>query len=88
MGMSPGYPPMGTHLQGSAPTQCRSRGAKASLVTGPPMRRAKEAGRGPRCPGLEEAPDRDAKLIKSWETWVHCPALQRVQWWWWRGGNP
>lgn len=79
-GMSPGYPHMGTHLQGPAPTRCRSRGAKASLAMGPTTCRPKEVGRGPRCPGLEEATDRDAKLIKSWETWVHCPALQRVMW--------
>lgn len=39
MGMPHGYPHMGTHLQGPAPTQCRSRGAKAFLAMGPPKHR-------------------------------------------------
>lgn len=53
------------------------QGALASLAMGAPTHRPKEAGRGPRCPELEEALGRDARLIRSWDAWVHCPALQR-----------
>lgn len=79
-------PTHGYHLQGPAPTRCRKQGYKGIPRHGAPNRqtyRPKEVGRGPRCPGLEEAPDRDAKLIKSWETWIHCPALQSAV----AGGN-